>query len=219
LSAFTSETVVCPPTRVKSISHKQVQTLLAAAHGDRNEALYVVALHTGLRLGEILGLKWADVDLDAGKLSVRRSLKVTANGLGFGPPKNKASRRSAPLNKPTVAALKAYRKHQHEERISASRWHDLDLVFPNRVGNPMDHNNLYHRDFKAALERAGLPMTFRFHDLRHTCATLLLSKNVNPKIVQEVLGHSNISQTMDTYSHVLPTMQEEAAAAIQSALS
>jgi integrase len=83
----------------------------------------------------------------------------------------------------------------------------------------MDHNNLYHRDFKAALERAGLPMTFRFHDLRQTCATLLLSKNVNPKIVQEVLGHSNISQTMDTYSHVLPTMQEEAAAAIQSALS
>lgn len=92
-------------------------------------------------------------------------------------------------------------------------------MFPNRIGKPMDHNNLYHRDFKAALERAGLPAMFRFHDLRHTCATVLLSKNVNPKIVQEMLGHATISQTMDTYSHVLPNMQDEAAAAMESALT
>jgi integrase len=91
-------------------------------------------------------------------------------------------------------------------------------VFPNRVGKPMDHNNLYHRDFKVALGYAGLPSTFRFHDPRHTCA-LLLSKNVNPKIVQEMLGHANISQTMDIYSHVLPNMQDEATAAMERALT
>jgi integrase len=118
----------------------------SSPHGDRNEALYVVALHTGLRLGELLGSKWADLNLHAGKLSVRRSLKVTADGLAFGPPKNKASRRSLPLNKTAVGARRAHRKRQYEEKIHAAEWHDLDLIFPNRVGKPMDHNNLYHRE-------------------------------------------------------------------------
>jgi integrase len=94
-------------------------------------------------------------------------------------------------------------------------WQDTSLVCLNRAGKPIDHNNLYHQDFKAALGRAGLPSTFRFHDLRHTCATQLLSKNVNPKIIQELLRHANISQTMDTYSHVLPNMQDEAAASME----
>jgi integrase len=188
----------------KALSHGQVRALLAAAQGDRNEALYIVALHTGLRLGELLGLKWADVDLDAGKLSVRRSLKVTADGLGFGPPKNKASRRSVPLNKTAVVALKAHRKHQNEERISASRWHDPDLVFPNRVGNPMDHNNLYYREYKPLLDRSGLrDQSFTFHSLRHTFASVLCNRDVNVKKIQSLMGHSSITQTMDTYSHLM----------------
>src|SRR5829696_1906416 len=130
---------------VKALSPTQVKTLLKAARDTRNEALYVVAVHTGLRQGELLGLKWTDVDLDAGKLSVRRSLKVTEDGLDFGPPKNKASRRSVPLNKSAISALRAHRLQQNEERLSAPKWHDHNLVFPNRVGRPTDHNNLYYR--------------------------------------------------------------------------
>jgi integrase len=188
----------------KALSHGQVQALLAATQGDRNEALYVVAIHTGLRLGELLGLKWAGVDLDAGKLSVRRSLKVTADGLGFGPPKNKASRRSVPLNKTAVGILKTHRKRQNEERISATRWHDLDLVFPNRVGNPMDHNNLYHREYKPLLYKTGLQdQGFTFHSLRHTFASALCNRDVNAKKIQTLMGHSSITQTMDTYSHLM----------------
>jgi integrase len=188
----------------KALSPTQVKALLTAARGTRNEALYVVAVHTGLRQGELLGLKWTDVDLDAGRLYVRRSLKVTEDGLAFGPPKNKASRRSIPLNKTAVAALRAHRLRQNEERLSAPEWHDHDLVFPNRVGKPTDHNNLYYREYKPLLERAGLAGEgFTFHTLRHTFATALFMRREHPKVVQSLLGHSSITQTMDTYSHLM----------------
>lgn len=140
----------------EALSPEQVRALLKASSGERNEALYVVAVHTGLRQGELLGLKWTDVDLDAGKLAVRRSLKVGAEGLGFGPPKNKASRRSVALSKTAVAALRAHHKRQSEERLRTPEWVDNDLVFPNRAGKPMDHNNLYHREYRALLKKAGL---------------------------------------------------------------
>src|ERR671917_62599 len=115
---------------VTVLSPTQAKALLTAARGTHSEALYVAAVHTGLRQGELLGLKWSDVDLEAGKLSVRRSLKVTEDGLNFGPPKNKASRRSVPLNKTAVAALRAHRVRQNEEQLAEARWHDLGLVFP-----------------------------------------------------------------------------------------
>jgi integrase len=193
----------------KVLSPVQVKALLAAAQGTRNEALYVVAVHTGLRQGELLGLKWSDVDLeDAGKLSVRRSLKVTEGGLAFGPPKNNASRRSVPLNKTAVAALRAHRTRQNKERLQSpaalGAWRDADLVFPNRVGGPTDHNNLYYREYKPLLERAGLAgQGFTFHALRHTFATALFQRRQHPKVVQSLLGHSSITQTMDTYSHLM----------------
>ena len=101
----------------KALSPTQVKALLKAARDTRSEALYVVAVHTGLRQGELLGLKWTDIDLDMGRLSVRRSLKVTEGGLDFGPPKNKASRRSVPLNNTTAAALRAHTLRQNEERL------------------------------------------------------------------------------------------------------
>jgi integrase len=184
------------------------------------EALYVLAIYTGLRQGELLGLKWTDVDLDAGSLSVQRSLD--ADG-AFNPPKRNKSRRTVKLTSQAVEALRLHRKHQNEERLKAARWEDHGLVFPNRVGKPMDHNNLYHRDFKSLLKRAGLwpedkGKRFTFHSPRHTCATLLLSKNVNAKIVQEMLGHATITQTMDTYSHVMPGMSDAAATALEEAL-
>jgi integrase len=137
---------------VKALSPAQVRVLVDAARGTRNEALYVVALHTGLRQGELLGLRWTDVDLDAGKLAVRRALKVTDHRLDFGPPKNKASRRSARLNKTATAALRAHKARQNEERIAAHTWRDAGLVFPNRVGGPTDH-----------------PKCPKYHGRRHSC--------------------------------------------------
>jgi integrase len=188
----------------RSLSPTQVKALLTAARGTRNEALYVVAVHTGLRQGELLGLKWTDIDLDASRLSVRRSLKVTEDGLDFGPPKNQASRRSVPLNKSAVAVLRAHRLRQNEERLRAPAWRDANLVFPNRIGGPSDHNNLYYREYKPLLESAGLEGEgFTFHTLRHTFATALFMRREHPKVVQALLGHSSITQTMDTYSHLM----------------
>ena len=201
---------------VKPLTPTQVRSLLSAASGDRLEALYVVAVHTGLRQGELLGLKWGDVNLEAGTLSVQRSLDTDGT---FTPPKRNKSRRTVKLTAQAVEALESHKVAQNEERLRlGSLWADHELIFPNRVGKPMDADNLYHRGFKPLLKKAGLS-GFTFHSLRHTCATVLLTKNVNPKIVQEMLGHATISQTMDTYSHVLPGMQDEAAAALESALS
>ena len=135
---------------------------------------------------------------------MRRSLKVTEGGLDFGPPKNKASRRSVPLNKTAVAALRAHRARQNEERLRSPAWRDADLVFPNRIGGPTDHNNLYYREYKPLLERARLSGEgFTFHTLRHTFATALFMRGEHPKVVQSLLGHSSITQTMDTYSHLM----------------
>ncbi len=196
---------------IKALSSEQAKALLSAARGTRNEALYVVAVHTGLRQGELLGLKWTDVDLEGRRLSVRRSLKVTDHGLDFGPPKNKASRRSVPLSKSAVAALRAHRARQNEERLRlGDLWQDHDLVFPNRVGKPMDHNNLYYREYKPLLQRAGLgDEGFTFHSLRHTFATELFNQRRRPKIIQSLLGHSSIVQTMDTYSHLLDDVDDD----------
>ncbi len=201
---------------VRPMTPAEVAALLSAASGDRLEALYVAAVHTGLRRGELLGLKWTDVDLDAGTLSVQRSLDKDGT---FNPPKRNRSRRTVKLTAQAAESLKGHRARQNEERLQlGSLWEDRGLVFPNQAGKPMNADNLYHRGFKPLLVLAGLS-GFTFHSLRHTCATLLLSKNVNPKIVSEMLGHATISQTMDTYSHVMPGMGDVAATALEEALS
>ena len=196
----------------KAFSAAQVRDLLAASKGTRNHPLYVVAVHTGLRQGEILGLKWTDIDLEGSpaRLTVRRSLKVVAGGLGFGPPKNKPSRRSVPLNKTAVAALREHRLSQNEERLRATLWRDENLVFPSRTGSPMDHNNLYTREYKKLLEECGLQDEgFTFHTLRHTFATELFNQKKRPKVIQTLLGHASITQTMDTYSHLLDDVGDD----------
>jgi len=196
---------------IKALSPTQVRALLSGASGERNEALYEVAVHTGLRQGELLGLKWADIDLATSRLSVRRALKVTDHGLDFGPPKNNASRRSVPLSKTAVAALRAHRTRQNEERLRLGElWQDYDLVFPNRVGKPTDHGNLYYREYKPLLQKSGLgDEGFTFHSLRHTFATELFNQRKRPKIIQSLLGHSSITQTMDTYSHLLDDVDDD----------
>jgi integrase len=128
----------------------------------------------------------------------------------FAEPKTASGKRMIVLSTATVAKLREHLDYQQRERIIAGdRWQEYDLLFPSTLGTPMDPSNMY-KDFKDALKKAGLP-DIRFHDLRHTAATLMLQQGIHPKIVQERLGHSNISLTMDTYSHVLPSMQEEAA--------
>jgi integrase len=197
----------------------QARMFLEAARGDHFEALYVLAVTAGLREGELLGLKWDDADLDAETLSVRRTLSETRSGRFFEAPKN-GKGRSIRLTNQAIEALRSHRKRQNEQRlVLGTLWQDNGLVFPSQKGTPMNAKNLTARSFKPLLERAGLPRTVRVHDLRHTCATLLLGKGVHPKIVQELLGHATIAITLDTYSHVLPNMQGEAVSAMESALS
>ncbi|HMM43469.1 MAG TPA: site-specific integrase, partial [Thermomicrobiales bacterium] len=194
-----------------TLSREQVERLLAATVADRDHAIYVLAVTTGLRQGELLGLRWSDVDFDAGRLAVQRSLqRQQGKGLVFVEPKTARSRRSVTLSQRAVAALRDHRVRQLEERLAlGSEWQDVSLVFPNLTGGPMDGPTLTGR-FKAALVLAGLPV-IRFHDLRHSAATLLLEEGIHPKVVQELLGHSTITLTLDTYSHVTATMHDQAA--------
>jgi integrase len=150
----------------------------------------------------MLALRWSDVDLEAGTLRINRALSDGE----FATPKTPRSRRKVELSSTARVALRTHRKRQLEERMQkAGLWKDHGLVFPSTVGTPLSHRNLV-RSFKALLKRAGLPVGTRLYDLRHTCATLLLNGNVHPKYVQELLGHASISQTLDTYSHVLKGM-------------
>ena len=202
---------------IRPLNRDQARHLLKTAgeSGDRFEALYVLALHTGMRPGELLGLKWEDVDFDKGGLQLNRALA----GKNLTAPKTKRSRRRIDLSAASIAALKAHRKRQLEERMRrAGLWRDHGLVFPSTVGTPLSHRNVV-RAFKDLLKRAGLPQSTRLYDLRHTCATLLLGSNVHPKYVQELLGHASIALTLDTYSHVLPGMDGGIGDAMEDALN
>ena len=168
---------------------------------------------------EVLALKWEDVDLEYGVLRVRRTLTRVRGKVSLGEPKTKKSRRSVNLTDAAVEALRSHLSRQLEEMEQmGSLYRPGGLVFANESGGIINPSNLRNRSFARLLHRAGLPPTTRFHDLRHTCATLLLSRNVNPKIVTEMLGHSSISITLDIYSHVLPNMQESAVRALDDAL-
>lgn len=209
---------------VSALTPVQAGQFLDAITGTRFEALFVLAISTGLRQGEILALRWQDVDLDSGKLSVRQSVtrqvrdEATDRRFSFHQPKTKGSERRITLPPIAVAALRAHRAKQAEERLRATEWEDLDLVFPNSKGRPMEDHNLVKRHFKPALAAAKCP-PIRFHDLRHSCATLLLSRRVHPKLVQELLGHSRIGITLDRYSHVIEGMHDEAAAVMDDILA
>ena len=192
----------------KYFSFEQVKAFLKVASEDRFWALYVLAFSTGLRRGELLGLRWEDLDLERGVLRVRRSL--TPDGKSYNQPKSAKGRRSVQLTTGAVEAPERHKMKQDREKpCLGSLWQEQGLVFPSSIGTPFNPSNLLNRSFKPLLRRAGLPK-IRFHDLRHTFATLMFSNGEHPKIVQEILGHAQITLTLDTYSHVLPSMQNGA---------
>lgn len=196
---------------IKPLSPDQARTLLATAREHRYGALITVAVALGLRQGEALGLRWVDVDLDGGVLQVRNALQwVTGGGWSLVEPKSERSRRAITMPDILVSSLRGHRMRQREDRLLAgSGWHENGFVFTSRAGAPLDPWAV-NKAFKRLLTAAGLP-DIRFHDLRHTAATFLLAQGVDPRTIMETLGHSQISLTLNTYSHVLPSLQRDAA--------
>jgi len=215
-------TLVTPPRaeryEIRPLDPEQARRFLDTVRGDRLEALYSVALAVGLRQGEALGLRWQDVDFDKGVIYVRRALQRIGGSLQLVEPKTTRSRRAVVLPTTVTTALQQHRARQVAERLAAgSEWIDADLVFCTPMGRPLDASNVTHA-FQKHLARAGLPRQ-RFHDLRHACASLLLAQGVSPRVVMEILGHSQVALTLDTYSHVLPSLTAEAAARMAAILS
>lgn len=241
-----------PRKTVEPLTPEESRQFLDSINGDRNEALYGVAMALGLRKGEALGLRWADIDLEAGVLRVEHALqrfgprpckpcngtgkminkaneavecgeckgkgRTKGEGLKLVEPKSDRSHRTLPLPEFAVKALRTHRARQIQERLVAgSDWKETGHVFTTTVGTPMDERKV-HCEFKRALSRAGLAPK-RFHDLRHTAASLLLAQGVHPRTVMETLGHSQISLTLNTYSHVMPSVLRDAADKMQVILA
>jgi integrase len=199
------------PQTALPLTADEARRVIAAAQAHRNAARWTVALAVGLRQSETLGLRWADVDLGNGALSVRRGLhRVSGQGLVYEEPKADRSRRTLALPGPLVEALRAHHAAQLEERrLAGPLWQDHDLVFAQPNGRPIERKSDW-RAWKVLLREAGV-REVRLHDGRHTAATLLLAEGVHPRVVMEVLGHAQMRTTTDTYSHVMPALGRDAA--------
>lgn len=214
--------VVRPPAvehaEVRPWSPEEAAQFFDAVAGHRLYALFAVGVALGLRKGELLALRWVDVDLDAGLVHVRQTVqRLPKAGLVFGPPKSGRSRRTIPLPAISVKVLRAHRAGQAAAMLaSGPSWVDFGLVFTSAVGTVIEPRNLT-RSFEELMTRAGV-RRIRFHDLRHTCASMLLAQGVPARVVMEVLGHSQLAITTDLYSHVMPTALREAADAMDRAL-
>jgi integrase len=215
-------TLVGPPRiqrkEIRSFTPEEAKTFLETIKGDRLEALFSVALSLGLRQGEALGLRWQDVDFDARTLRVNYAIQRIEGRLQMVEPKTERSRRVLPLPETVLSALRTHRSRQLEERLLlGSHWQETGLVFTSTIGTPLEPRNVV-RKFHALLKKAGLPHS-RFHDLRHSCASLLLAQGVPARTVMDILGHSQISLTMNTYAHVMPAMKQEAMDLMDSILT
>jgi integrase len=214
--------IVRPPSlaheEVEPWSPEEASHFLRATASHRLYALFAVGVAVGLRKGELLALQWSDVDLDQGLVHVRQNVqRLPELGLVYGRPKTARSRRTIPLPARSVKVLRAHRARQAAEVLALGpAWNESGLVFTSSVGTLIEPRNL-SRLFDLLIAAAGV-RRIRFHDLRHTCASLLLAQGVPPRVVMDVLGHSQIAITMDLYSHVMPTALREAADAIDRAL-
>ncbi len=193
----------------RGLTIPDAQRLLQTVQGTRWHSVYVLALLLGMRRGELLGLRWSDVDMEAGTLTVRQNLVRVGGQLRIQAPKSRRSRRTLPLPPQVLTALRRQRSVQAADQLAAgSSWADNGLVFTTSLGTPIEPSNLT-RHFYGARDRAGLPAV-RFHDLRHTCLTLLLNLGTRPHIAQAIAGHSHVDVTMMIYAHSGMTEQTEA---------
>jgi len=214
--------LVDPPRQtrpeMKALTADQARQVLAAAVGDDFEAIWVLALTSGLRQGELLALKWRDVDLEQESLRVVASLvRILGQESIIAEPKSRRSRRQVELSKVAVEALRQHKATAIKSALAAGRSYDKEgFVFQRASGRPMTGTRIWKR-WHALLKLAGVPH-MPFHSTRHSAASLLLGRGVHPKIVSEMLGHSTVAITLDVYSHVTPAMHREAADVMDSLL-
>ncbi len=203
---------------VRVLSPQEARRFLEAAREDPAWPLWLLLLETGMRPSEALALRWEDVDLEARVVRVRRSLVRVGRTFRFEEPKTPKARRSIPISEALARELDGHRQRVQDMRDRAGElWEDLDLVFPSEVGRPLRLENLRGRNFARILSRAGIS-GLRIYDLRHTSASLLLLAQEHPKVVAERLGHATVQMTLDTYSHLLPTLQRFATQRISEML-
>ena len=197
-----------PKHEIAPLTLEQAQRFRQHIQGHRQEVLITMAVVTGMRRGELLSLRWSDIDFKRGILQVMRTVdRLTGYGYVEGEPKTASGVRSIRVPLFLLDMLKKHRAEQLERKSSVKEWAGLDLVFPNLSGGYL-HPNHMGEAFRELLEQAELP-PIRFHDLRHSAATILLSMGVNIKVIQELLGHSDIAITLRVYGHLLPSMQQE----------
>jgi integrase len=201
------------------LDESQVGQLLLAARGSRMEAIIHLAVSTGMRQMELLGLKWTDLDWVKQTLRIERQLaRSDSENVRFSPPKTKLGKRTISLGDQTIQVLQRWNDMQNEERKAAGeKWKEHGLMFTSKVGTPVFYRNLL-RDFKLLLQDAGLP-DIRFHDLRHTAASLMLNHGIPVIVVSRRLGHAKPSITLDVYGHLIPSMQNEAAQKIDELIT
>ena len=206
------------PKEVRFLAPREIAVLLDAVKGDRLETLFLAAIALGMRQGELLGSRWSDVDLDAARWNVRRQLQRRAGSVTYAEPKTARGRRTLDVPASLVTSLRSHRARQLEERLVAGEeWVDTGLVFATPLGGPLHGTTVTKR--LQHIARATEIGDLRFHDLRHTCATLLLAQQVPARVVMELLGHSQIGLTLNLYSHVIPALRKEAADRMEAALS
>lgn len=198
------------PYEAQYLSIEETHRFLNAVKGDRLEALYVVATTLGLRKGELCGLRWQDIDLEAATLSVRHQLQRVGGRKQLVEPKTRSSRRTVALPPFVVAILRAHKARQRAERQwAAGKWREGGFVFTTRIGTPLEASNL-SRSFHALLDATEIPRQ-RFHNLRHSAATLMLAQGVDATTIMAVLGHAHIGTTINLYAHVMPQVKRDAA--------
>jgi integrase len=198
---------------MQSLSEENALKFLDSAKKDKWSVIFSIAISTGMRPEEYLGLQWKDINLEKETATIQTVLvwKRRGGGWSLEEPKTPQSRRTIPLPSTVVAELKKHRTIQLQERMKLGQaYQNSDFVFATEIGTPILPSNLTRRHFKPILKKAGLPESIRLYDLRHSCASLLLAEGENPKVVSERLGHSSVVLTLDTYSHVLPSMQRSA---------